>query len=202
MYSPEVTLPSRRVLVEPGLERRDELGFLDIGRTPRVGDVPSLLEYPASWVTAPPWLGKSTVARSLFGWLTTSPEALGGVGDQVTLTELGRPGAERDVPPMWWQGWLRAGGSTPAVWILDGLDEAADLNERLLSAFLAPLEHLTTDQRGQLRLVIFSRVHPGLANVRGKLLKWYPPYSGRNRSLLWAIHQRGAADVLFVGLRV
>lgn len=195
MSPPVVSALSRRVLVEPGLERRDELGFLDLEHTPRVTGVAALLSFPASWVTAPPWLGKSTVARSLFDWLRTCPEALEGVAGRVALTELGRPGVERDLPPSWWADWLRAGGTTPAVWIVDGLDEAADQNERLLAALLTPLDQLTQEQRGHLRLVIFSRLHPGLASLRERLLGWYPPYSGRLlREFALARLDRAAAE--------
>src|SRR3712207_2320515 len=73
MAPQEPNLSSRRVLIENGMERRDDLGFLDRGRTPRVVEIAGLSGFPAAWIAAPPWLGKTTVARRLHDWLRACP---------------------------------------------------------------------------------------------------------------------------------
>jgi hypothetical protein len=102
-----------------------------------------------------------------------------GLAGRVTLTELGRPGADRDVPPPWWRRWLREPAALPAVWIIDGLDEGVDLNDRLLDAVLVHLEGLTQQHLESLRLVLLSRPHQGLAGFRGRLGSLYPRYTER-----------------------
>ncbi|MBN9521941.1 hypothetical protein J0H58_26065 [bacterium] len=196
MTTLEPTLSAHRRLVEHGLERRDELGFLDLGRTPRAIEVAALEGFPATLITAPPWLGKTTVARGLYDWLRRNSTAFGGLEGRAALTELGRPGAEREIPPAWWVRWV-AEEATPAAWILDGLDEGADLNDRLLADLLAALEAVPEAHRNLLRLVMLTREHPRLDEVRGRLRRIYPPYSGRMlRELALARVDPGYAEAL------
>jgi hypothetical protein len=173
------TLSSNRVLIENGTERRDELGFLDRGRTPRIIEVAALSTFPAAWIEAPPWLGKSTVARGLFEWLRTSPKAFGGVMGRVALTELGRPGVEHHIPPTWWDSWSND-PAAPAVWVLDGLDEAADRNDRSMSIVISSLDCLPETHLGLLRLAMFTRPHTGLSGLHDQLRSLYPRFTGRS----------------------
>src|SRR5436190_1245778 len=89
---------------------------------------------PRARPPAPAWLGKTTVATELFAWLRSGQTPLGELEDRFALTELGLPGVERGIPPVWWQRWSADREARPAVWIIDGLDEGADLNDRLLHA--------------------------------------------------------------------
>jgi hypothetical protein len=65
------------VLTELGVEGRDGDGFLDRGRTPRIVEVTGLADFRATWITAPPWLGKTTIARALYTWLCDGPTPFG-----------------------------------------------------------------------------------------------------------------------------
>jgi hypothetical protein len=140
--SPGPAVVLGRVLTEANadVERRDEFGFLDRGRTPRIIEIPGVSGFPATWVTAPPWLGKTTVASGLHSWLQGGPTEFGELDDRLALTELGQPGADRDIPPAWWVWWLKEPEERPAVWIIDGLDEGADHDKRLLNTVLTQLE--------------------------------------------------------------
>src|SRR5262245_55138487 len=71
--------PVSRVFTETDTYRLDDLGFLDLGRTPRLRRREALLAEPVAWVLGPPWLGKSTQAHSIDAWLRLNPDALGGV---------------------------------------------------------------------------------------------------------------------------
>lgn len=195
MTSPEPTPPApRRLLVEHGLERRDELGFLDLGRTPAVTEVATLGNFPATLITAPPWLGKTTVARGLYDWLRGSTTAFGELAGRVTLTELGHP--EREVPPAWWGRWLTE-SAKPAAWILDGLDEGADLNDRLLTSVQTVSEAVPDSHRKLLRLVMLTREHTQLGELRDNLRELYPSYPGpRLRELALARVDRNYAEIL------
>jgi hypothetical protein len=92
---------------------------------------------------------------------------------------------------------VREPAALPAVWIVDGLDEAADLNDRLLDAVLTPLERLPVDYLTSLRLVLFSRHHPGLIAFRQRLRLLYPRYTDRPlREFSLARVDRGTAEAI------
>jgi hypothetical protein len=195
--SAEPFVVTRRVLTELGVEGRDGDDFLDRGRTPRVVEVAGLASLPAVWVTAPPWLGKTTVARGMYAWLLDGPTPFGQLDGRVALTELGRPGVDREIPPDWWGRWLREPTALPAVCIIDGLDGGADQNDRLLDAVLTPLERLTDGYLRSLRLVLFSRPHTGLVTFRDRLGHLYPRYTERAlREFTLARVDRGTAEAL------
>jgi hypothetical protein len=195
--SPGPSVVLRRVLTEANadVERRDGFGFLDRGRTPRVVEVAGLSGFPATWVTAPPWLGKTTVARGLHSWLRSGPTPFGELDERLTLTELGQPGADRDIPPVWWGRWLNEPEERPAAWIIDAVDEGADQDERLPNAVLTLLERLSDRRRTCLRLVLFSRPHSQLGEFRRGLRELYPPYTDRVlREFTLARVDRGTAE--------
>jgi hypothetical protein len=175
----EPNMPSRRVLIESGVERRDEFGFLDLGHTPRTLTLTGLAEFPATWITSPPWLGKTTVARGLLNGVRALSNQFGEIGNRMALAELGVPGIERDIPQCWWDEWSSAPEAQPAVWIIDGLDEGADQNDRLLTAVLKCLGRLSDSHRDRLRLMLFSRPHSGLTDFREQLRSLYPHYTER-----------------------
>src|SRR5262249_20328312 len=103
----------------------------------------------------------------------------GEVGTRVSLIELGLPGADRDIPPGWWTQWVGEPEPRQAAWIIDGIDEGADQNDRLLAAILKCLNSLSDSHLNRLRLVLFSRPHSRLTEFRGQLRALYPPYTER-----------------------
>src|SRR4051794_11690093 len=109
-----------RLFAELDVDRVDEFGFLDRGRTPRLVGFEGVLSEPLAWVLGPPWLGKSTVAGAIGDWLARRPDALGGIADRHALTRLGSPGVDREIPPPWWRGWCVYHTPRPAAWLLDG----------------------------------------------------------------------------------
>jgi len=102
--------PIDRLFTETGAECRDDLGFLDVGRT-RLFRFEDILAEPLAWVLGPPWIGKSTVATTTEAWLRTETSALGGVEHRHWLTRLGTQGAGYEIPPRWWAAWC--GDATP-----------------------------------------------------------------------------------------
>jgi hypothetical protein len=195
--SPRPAVVLGRVLTEAtaDVERRDEFGFLDRGRTPRIIEIPGVSGFPATWVTAPPWLGKTTVASGLHSWLQGGPTEFGELDDRLALTELGQPGADRDIPPAWWGHWLKEPEERPAVWIIDGLDEGADHDKRLLNTVVTQLGRLSDRRRNCLRLVLFSRPHSQLSEFRHRLCELYPRYTDRVlREFTLARVDRGTAE--------
>src|SRR5438552_743014 len=109
-----------RYFCQADAERLDELGFLDVGRSPPLRRTQDLLAGPVGWVLGRPWIGKSTVARELFRRLRAAPSILAGAGHRVALTRLGDADAGRTVPPEWWHPWVAEPTPTPAVWLIDG----------------------------------------------------------------------------------
>lgn len=165
-----------RILVEPGAERRDDIGFLDRTTTPNPVEAISLLDTPAAWVEAPPWLGKSTVALALYDRSTLVVE--GGVRMRRKLSLIGSH-SDREIFPRWWEEWLADPEPRPALWILDGLDEAAGTSSQgLLIDVISSLEELDDLHRRALRFVAFTRPHPELSDILDQLRHIFRPLLG------------------------
>src|SRR5258708_5397523 len=113
---------------EMDAERVDDLGFLDPLRSPKIRRYSDLLSNPIAWVLGPPWLGKSTAAAAIWNRLRVDQ----GFEGRVTLSKLGLVGAERETPPSWWAAWVNDPTPFPAVWLIDGVDEAPGENPHLL----------------------------------------------------------------------
>jgi hypothetical protein len=152
-----------RLFTELDVDRVDELGFLDHHRTPRLLHFDRVLNEVLAWVLGPPWLGKSTVANAIDGWLRLNPDGLNGIEDRHALTRLGEAGADHDLPPIWWRGWCQ-GTPRPAVWLIDGVDEGLDRNEHLFGRILEVIDGTPAKHLRQLRLILFSRPHAELSD--------------------------------------
>ena len=99
--------------------RLDDLGFLDVTRSTSLLTAEELLELPVALVVAPHWMGKTFVANQMGIWLRQDDR----FGPYLYGTSLQISGAERDVPPPWWNDWKNAKQGTRACWIIDSLDE-------------------------------------------------------------------------------
>lgn len=189
-----------RLFTELDADRVDEYGFLDLGRTPRLIRFEQLLNEPLAWVLGPPWLGKSTVARDIATRLHNHPHALGEIGHRLTLTALGSPGVEHEVPPPWWKDWERCIGPRPAVWLIDGVDEGLDRNKHLFDRILGLIDNISPDHLRTLRLVLFSRPHGELGDFRQELWRGYGlTNEGRGSPLFWLARLDKAAAEVLVG---
>ena len=136
--------------------RTDDLGFLDLDRSPELYEAAHLFEQPGALVVAPPWLGKTHVARQLNVWLQSQPGDLR-FGRMICLTELGVHGAERNLPPVWWEGWRLDTSPPRACWIIDGLDEGEDYLHGVIKRILNSVEGLSESHRAALKIMVFSR---------------------------------------------
>jgi hypothetical protein len=153
-------------------DRRDDFGFLDVGRTPLVR-FQTILKEPAAWVLGPPWIGKSWVARAIEGWLQDEPEALGGIGPRYCLTQLGSAGAEQTIAPHWWKEWCETEQPQPAVWLIDGVEEDLDADSRLLNCIIRIVNGVPSGHLSSLHLVLFSQPHSELDHFRQSLHNRY-----------------------------
>jgi hypothetical protein len=98
-------------------------------------------------------MGKSFVAKQMKIWL----EKDGRFGRYLHLTRLEISGAERDIPPPWWNGWKRAKEGTRACWIIDSLDEGEHRHPGLYLRVKSELEQLSDEKRAGLRLMLLAR---------------------------------------------
>ena len=192
--NPAALHPPARRLFSEAADRPDDLGFLDPDRTPRLVPAAALFDRSPTWVLGRPWLGKSTVARELNGWLRNTPTAFGGVCGRVALTQFGEPHAAHEVPP-WWADWCRA-DPAPAAWLIDGVDEGLDRTRPLFDRILAALGDASRDHRRQLRLVLFSRPYAELGDFRDQLTERFEgPNGWRQPPQFWLTRlDRGHAE--------
>jgi hypothetical protein len=149
------SLPRRRFFsldVTPALDKH---GFIEpFQEAFRVDD---LLRWQIVLVVAPPWTGKSFVAKQLEGHFrrsaeTASADAPFGRFFHLTNLEYRTP---EDALPYWWDDW-RASDSR-ACWIVDAVDEDAKDHSRGAFRVLGLVEALSTKDRSRLRLLMFAR---------------------------------------------
>lgn len=150
----------------------DDLGFLDVDHSPELFRVEHLLEERAALVVGAPWLGKTTAARQLNGWLRSQPTDVC-FGRYLSLTELGMHGGERELPPAWWEEWRQVTPAPRACWILDALDQGEERHHGVTDRILREIRILDDDHRNNLRLLLFSRQRDWLAEFRASLGKLY-----------------------------
>src|SRR5688500_9659999 len=103
------------------VDRVDDLGFLDRLLTPRIVQFEDILEEPIAWILGLPWLGKSTVAESVYTRLRLAMDDPAAI-PRCELTQLGSATATAAVPPPWWNQWLSTNPPSRAVWLIDGVD--------------------------------------------------------------------------------
>jgi hypothetical protein len=177
--------------------RLDALGFLDVDLSPELFRVEHLFDHPAVLIVGAPWLGKTTVARQLERWLRSQPVGLS-FGQYLCLTAFGTQGAERELPPVWWESWRRTADSPPACWIIDALDEGQERLGGVSERVLQEIRELDNAHRGQLRLLIFSRQRDWLAEFRSALGGCYSlgPLRGLPEFQLAPLHREAACEVV------
>lgn len=107
-----------------------------------------LLEQAAVLAFAPPWTGKTTVARGVFQALAAHPFLA------LTCFEACERGAS--VEPPWWETWRDSGDL--AFWIVDAVDEDARKDKQSLR-ILQLLRDLPAEARARLRLSAFCRIN-------------------------------------------
>jgi hypothetical protein len=185
-------------LFSGGRHRWDELGFLDVEQSPELYRAEHLFDEPVALIVGAPWLGKTTTARQLHCWLERQPASLA-FRERLCLTEFGRHGAERSLPPDWWEEWRCATPAFSACWIIDALDEGEErlggVRERVLQA----VGDLDGDHRGRLRLLILSRQREWLAEFRTALGQAYElvwPLQVVPEFHLAPLHQEAAREML------
>lgn len=164
---------SARTFTELDAERLDDLGFLDRSRSPRLRPAADLLSNPVAWVLGRPWIGKSTVARGLETHLRFQPELVPGLDDRVWLTRLNLPAGEGGGLPFWWDEWRHAPVPSPAIWLVDGVDESLDTRADRLDQLGSMIEAIGDEHLRELRLVLFSRPYSELEGFRRRLRDRY-----------------------------
>ncbi|HUO10231.1 MAG TPA: hypothetical protein VM008_18130, partial [Phycisphaerae bacterium] len=142
------TLPPRRLFIPQGQRPlTDEFGFLRADIVEQAVSLADLLSSPSVLVTAPPWFGKTWVAKSLQRYFQGDPRKM----PFVHRTSSGGFPNER---PDWWTDWKQS--NRRAVWLIDGVDDAARRNI-VTEAILNPVESLTAEERARLTLFVFCR---------------------------------------------
>ncbi len=190
--------PLERLFTEMDRDRRDDLGFLDIEHTPVVR-VETILNKPVAWVLGAPWIGKSTVAGAIARWLRGEPKVLGGIDLRYCLTRLGSVDAEQTLPPSWWRPWCEPQQPQPAVWLIDGVEEALGANAHLLERIVEILDAVPPTHLSSLHLILFSRPHSELRGFRQAVQNRYAHICLNGPSEFWlAPFHRDAAEQ-FVG---
>jgi hypothetical protein len=149
--------------------RLDDLGFLDSERTAPLLTADQLVDLPVALVVAPHWMGKSFVANQTEIWLRQDER----FGPYLHLSRLEISGAERDVPPPWWNDWKNARPETLACWVIDSLDEGEQRHKGLYLRIANRVSELSEEQRARLRLVMLSRPREWIDSFSGKLQQLY-----------------------------
>lgn len=151
-HAPTPGRPERLLVERVGF---DDLGFLDPNTS--AGPLPAwqLIDFPVAVVVGPPWVGKTTVARTLHAWLVRDAAGVR-FGDRLTLTRPDATSPWRDPTPAWWAAWAAA-PPAPACWIVDGLDEFDDRGQGLRGHLTQLVYDLPAGHRAALRLLAFTR---------------------------------------------
>jgi hypothetical protein len=172
-------------------------GFLDVDRSPELFRAEHLFADPVALIIAPPWMGKTYVAKRIEGDLRRLPKP-NGFGPNLSLTELGLHGAERSLPPAWWQDWRMARPARPACWLVDALDEGEARLGGVSERILREVEALDGEHRAQLRLIIFTRQRDWLARFRVQLGEAYElgPFGAHPEFMLAPVHATAARAII------
>ena len=139
-----------------------------------------LLRFQCVLVTAPPWTGKTYVAKGIFNWLHRQGSAViarGRVPESVrsALTPLEDFVSGDSLEPPWWQEWTV--DTTNGVWIVDALDEGYERERGIPFKIVQMIQSLSCAQRERLRLIILSRDYDVVAVVQNEL---QPLYEGQH----------------------
>jgi hypothetical protein len=191
-----------RLFTKSAPYRRDELGFLDLGRTPGLVHFEEIIKESVAWVLGPPWLGKSYVANKVYTWLLTEPESSGGAENRVWLTQLDTS-ETHSILPTWWHEWSKDDKCLPAIWLVDGVDEGLASRGCPHELLLRTIETVSTNHLRELRLVLFSRPYGELADFRGRIQRRYSEiYRYSEPPEFWLAPLDGHAAEQLVGANV
>ncbi len=172
------TIPQRRFLSADVASREDVLdehGFLSArGRQLTIG-IAELFEFRAVLVVAPPWFGKTHVARQLRDHLKVNTEARSSenpFGKFCHTVMFERFGSGPIVGPTWWEEW-KTGGHR-ACWLIDAIDDDARCKEKRVHEILDLVERLDEAERNRLLLLMFCRENEQPPEVLEHLGELYP----------------------------
>lgn len=195
---PEAHLPKRIILTSPRRPLLDEQGFVLPLPAEEALDAADLLRQRAALVVAPPWTGKTFVAKGLHAALRSRPDLPPGFGGFCFRTCFETLGRESPVKPLWWDNW--AAGDRRACWIVDAVDEDERSGDRRIDEVLSLLEELPEEARSRLHVLFFCReseVPPAFLERAGRLFgDWSPSYPGGLRRLRLAGLDRESARAL------
>lgn len=151
---------------------RDEYGF--IVKSEDLLPVQQLLKGNLALVLAPPWTGKTFVAKALFRMLSMvdSGDLAKTFGDRIHITPFEDFAMGEEYRPSWWQSWLGDSGAY-ACWIIDALDEGEFRSPGVSSSLCRCLSDLTPPQRTRLVIIIFGREAEVLPHVQSALIEAY-----------------------------
>ncbi|MHC4407097.1 MAG: hypothetical protein ACYTG0_46385, partial [Planctomycetota bacterium] len=174
------TLPYRR-FVDPDAELAlDEQGFLAADSNAMTDLVHELFGFQAVLIIAPPWGGKTFVAKQLRNHFRENKTVLTSeapFGQYFHATLFEEQAAGGLVLPDWWDEWQRV--DTPACWIVDAIDEDARSEQNQIHAILDAVERLHKRQWARLSLLIFSRENEVPPKVEERLEAIYRDPSGK-----------------------
>lgn len=172
------TFPRRRFIatLEPPL---DEYGFLAPDLAENSACVDEFFALQAVLIVAPPWAGKTFLARQLISHFREhqdSPGDLAPFGKYFfgTLFEQGGMGVEA-MPP-WWDEWRRS--TARACWIVDAVDEDERRGFRQFMAILDAIDELSAEERSRLTLLVLSRENEVPPDAKARLNEIYGDPSG------------------------
>jgi hypothetical protein len=131
-----------------------------------------LLQRACSLVLAPPWVGKSFVARQIADSLRPATDGEGGNPDQTPYlfhrSDLDERMLGEPFEPPWWCRWRES--DRQAIWVIDALEVGQRRELSLCPRLLGLVEELGPERWERLRLVAFAR--------EGELQQLYPRLGG------------------------
>lgn len=171
------TLPKRRFIDRENKPPLDEHGFLSEHFLSSSVSVKDLFAYKAVLIIAPPWAGKTFLAKQLDHHFSENvdrrtPDAPFGSYFHSTFFE--RHGLGSNIMPEWWKEWRR--GSERACWIVDAFDEDARRQGRQAHIILDEIERLGDDKRNRLLLLMSSRENEIPAEMEDRIDEIYGPF--------------------------
>jgi len=135
--------------IEPPL---DEYGFLAPDFAESSARVDELFALQAVLIVAPPWAGKTFLAKQLISHFREhqdNPDDLAPFGKYFHDTLFERGGMGVEVMPSWWDEWRRS--KKRACWIVDAVDEDERRGFGQFMKILDTIDGLPDEQRSTRR---------------------------------------------------
>ncbi|HKQ49698.1 MAG TPA: hypothetical protein VJZ71_16615 [Phycisphaerae bacterium] len=166
-------LPRRRFCSPDVSTARDEYGFLSERESQNTLGVEDILGQKATLVVAPPWMGKTFLAKRLRERLRREQECPNGegFGKYFCATFFEEGGLRHPFTPDWWESWQT--GKTRACWIVDAIDEDFQRGEKASFTILEEIEKLTDSARERLCAIFFCRENELPKQIHEKLREIY-----------------------------